>query len=85
MRHHRGLHRTMVKEILVAVGDMRSEERLGAMITVIDGPDTGSVVVVDRSSGRVIGDGSSWLEEDVMADANDLMDREESKALVYVE
>ncbi|MDK1019987.1 MAG: XdhC family protein [Actinomycetota bacterium] len=73
----------MVKEVLDAVGRLKNDERLGAMITVIDGPDTGSVVVVERSTGHVAGDGSPWLDRDVVEDANDLMDREESRVLFY--
>ena len=75
----------MVNEVLEAVAELKSEERLGAMITIIDGPDTDSVVVLDRSTGHVTGDGSSWLDEAILADANDLMDREESRALMYGE
>lgn len=73
----------MVNEILEAATRLNAEEHLGAMITVIDGPDTGSVVVVDRSTGHLAGDGSGWLDDDVLQDADGLMDREESRALVY--
>lgn len=73
----------MVTDMLDAISELKNDERLGAMITVIEGPDTGSVVVVDRSLGRVAGDDADWLSEDVHTDARALMDREESKALVY--
>jgi xanthine dehydrogenase accessory factor len=73
----------MVKAVIEAVARLKDEERLGAMVTVIDGPDTGSVVVVDRSNGRIAGDEAPWFDEDVVADAHDLMDREESKSLIY--
>lgn len=73
----------MVTAVIEAVAGLKNEERLGAMITVIDGPDTGSVVVVDRSNGRIAGDEASWFDDDVVADSNDLMDREESKSLIY--
>lgn len=82
-RHDRGIHRTMVKEAIEAMATLKEDERLGALITVIDGPDTGSAVVVDRSDGRIAGDEAPWFGEDVLADANHLMDREESKSLVY--
>ncbi len=84
-RHDRGIHRTMVKEAIEAVAALEEDERLGAMITVIEGPDAGSVVVVDRSDGRIAGDDAPWFDEDVHSDACDLMDREESKSLTYGE
>jgi xanthine dehydrogenase accessory factor len=73
----------MVMELVEAIAWLRDEERLGALITVIDGPDIGSAVVLDRSDGRISGDDELWFDGDVQADAHDLMDREESKALVY--
>jgi xanthine dehydrogenase accessory factor len=82
-RHDRGIHRTMVTGVLEAIAGLKSDERLGAMITVIDGSDVGSAVVLDRESGLVAGDGGAWFDEDVIADAQELMDSEESRALVY--
>lgn len=73
----------MVTGILEAVGSLKAKQRLGAMVTVIDGPDVGSVVVMDREDGPVVGDGDGWFDEDVASDARELMDREESKSLVY--
>lgn len=75
----------MVKDVVDAVASLRAKERLGAMISVIDGPQTGAVVVVDRLNGVVVGQDQSWLTADVLSDANELMDREESKALLYGE
>ncbi len=73
----------MVKEIIDAIAGLKDDERLGAMITVIDGPDIGSVVVVDRSDGLLAGDEAPWFDDDVAADARGLMDREESRSLIY--
>ena len=73
----------MVKDVVDALASLRTDERLGAMITVIDGPDVGSVVVVDRSVGPMAGEEAAWLDEDVLSDAHALMDREESKSLIY--
>ncbi len=84
-RHHRGVHRAMVNELIGSLAELKDSERLGAMISVIDGPDMGSVVVVDRERGLVSGDGTTWFTRDVESDAEALMDREESKALVYGE
>jgi xanthine dehydrogenase accessory factor len=73
----------MVKGTIEAIAHLKSEERLGAMVTVINGPDLGSVVVVDRSDGQVSGDEAAWVDDDVLSDARVLMDREESKSLIY--
>jgi xanthine dehydrogenase accessory factor len=73
----------MVGDVLGAVAALGHSERLGAMITVLSGPDSGSAVVVDRISGVTAGQGKGWLTADIRSDADDLMDREESKALVY--
>ncbi|GMQ94011.1 MAG: hypothetical protein BMS9Abin12_1493 [Acidimicrobiia bacterium] len=75
----------MVNGIIDAVARLKKEERLGAMITVIDGPDTGSVVIIDRSDGRLAGDEALWFDEDVLTDAHGLMDREQSRSLGYGE
>lgn len=75
----------MVTEVLPAVAGLKSDERLGAMITVVEGPDLGSVVVMDRENGQVAGDVGAWLNDDIVTDANELMDREESRLLVYGE
>ncbi|VAW03768.1 Xanthine and CO dehydrogenases maturation factor, XdhC/CoxF family [hydrothermal vent metagenome] len=75
----------MVSDVLNALAALKKEERLGAMITVIDGPDLGSAVVVDRATGDITGDGSPWLDDDIVLDANTLMDREESRSLMFGE
>ncbi len=66
-----------------AVASLKDEERLGAMVSVIEGPDLGSIVILDRSNGVVAGDTGTWFNEDIAADAEDLMDREQSKSLFY--
>ena len=75
----------MVSDVLNALAALKKEERLGAMLTVIDGPDLGSSVVVDRATGDIAGDGSPWLDDDIIFDANTLMDREESRSLMFGE
>jgi len=75
----------MVNQILDAVASMKADERLGAMITVIAGPDTGDVSVVDRLHGVLVGSEQAWLTADVLADADGLMDREQARTLVYGE
>jgi hypothetical protein len=73
----------MVSDVLDAGAALGHCKRLGAMITVLSGPDSGSAVVMDRRSGMTAGQGKGWLTADVRSDADHLMDREESQALVY--
>jgi len=55
----------MVGNVLDAVAALGDSERLGAMITVLSGPDSGSTVVVDRTSGVTAGQGKGWLTADI--------------------
>lgn len=73
----------MVNLIVEAVAHLTKAERLGASVTVIDGPGLGSTVVLDRADGIVAGDGTDWLTEEMLNDADALMDREESRSLMY--
>ena len=73
----------MVTSTIAAIAQLTDTEKLGAAISVIDGPDVGGTVVVDRSTGVIAGEGSPWLAPDIITDANALMDREESRSLVY--
>ncbi|KAA3639643.1 MAG: hypothetical protein DWP92_04355 [Armatimonadetes bacterium] len=82
-RDDRSVHHTMVNPVVDAVSELKKSERLGAMISVIEGPDLGAAVVVDRDRGSMTGELPQWCDDSVLADANELMDREESKALVY--
>lgn len=72
----------MVNPIVDSVVELSREERLGAVISVIEGPDAGSAVVIERSAVGTAPH-AEWLTEDVLEDAINLMDREESKALLY--
>jgi len=73
----------MVNPIVEAVSGLKKAERLGAMITIIDGPGMGEAIVIDRDDGIVTGETPDWFTDAVRADAEVLMDTEESKALVY--
>ena len=75
----------MVKLTIPAITHLTEAERLGATVTVIGGPDLGSAVVLDRADGVVAGDDGPWLSEEMLTDATALMDREESRSLVYGE
>ena len=68
-----------------AVRSLVEEERLGAVITVVEGPATGAKVVLDRADGLVAGTIPGEILDAVMADAASLMDREQSRTLGYGE
>ena len=73
----------MVNSTISAIAHLTHAERLGATVTVIDGPDLGSTVVVDRADGVVAGNRGDWLSDGMLTDAEALMDREESRSLDY--
>jgi xanthine dehydrogenase accessory factor len=73
----------MVNPTIPAIAHLTEAERLGATLTVIDGPDLGSTVVIDRADGVVAGDRGDWLSDEMLTDADALMDREESRSLAY--
>jgi xanthine dehydrogenase accessory factor len=73
----------MVSETLAAIGRLLDAERLGATVTVVDGPDLGAKVVVDAEDGILTGRLPAELHDDVLADAALLMERERSRTLAY--
>ncbi len=75
----------MVSVLLEAVRSLVEEERLGAVITVVEGSATGAKVVLDRADGLVAGAIPGEILDAVMADAASLMDREQSRTLGYGE
>ena len=75
----------MVSVLLEAVRSLVEEERLGAVITVVEGPATGAKVVLDRADGLVAGTIPGEILDAVMADAASLMDREQNRTLGYGE
>ena len=68
---------------LQAVQHLVETERLGAVVTVVDGPDTGTKGVLDRADGLVAGVIPSDIAAGVASDANSLMDREQNRTLTY--
>lgn len=80
--NHPGLHRAMVSSLEAVRGLVRSE-RLGAVITVVNGPGTGVKGVIERTEGVIAGTVPSDIVDDVVADASGLMDREQSRTLTY--
>ncbi len=71
--------------VIEAVKKLVDEERLGAVATVVVGPDLGAKAAIDFDAGYVAG----WLPEafsdDVLADARALMEHEQSRTLAYGE
>lgn len=60
-------------------------ERLGAVATVLDGPDIGMKAVFDYEDGLVAGGLPADLAENVRLDATALMEREQNRTLAYGE
>ena len=68
-----------------AVKQLIESERLGAVVTVVAGAGTGSKAVVDYDDGVTSGALPTGVEDLVLADAIELMDREQSRTLAYGE
>ncbi len=60
-----------------------AEERLGAVATVVSGPDIGTKAVIDVDDGYVAGELPVDVADDVLADARQLADHEQSRTLAY--
>ena len=58
---------------------------LGAVATVVAGPDTGAKALIDFENGYVAGSLPPEIAEDVRADAVALMDNEQNRTLEYGE
>jgi xanthine dehydrogenase accessory factor len=71
--------------IASSIRDLAKRERLGAVITVVSGPDLGMKAVIDAESGVIAGELPPDVAEDVLADAGELMDREQNRTLAYGE
>jgi xanthine dehydrogenase accessory factor len=74
-----------VSDALDAVRDLVAAERLGAVGTVVAGPDLGARVIIDAGGGILAGALPADILEDVVADAAELMAHEQSKTLAYGE
>jgi xanthine dehydrogenase accessory factor len=75
----------MVNEALTAIRGLVESERLGATATVVAGPDLGARAVIDAELGVVAGSLPDEAISDVLADAAELMEREQSRTLGYGE
>ncbi len=70
-------------EPLAAVRALVADERLGAVVTIVAGPDTGAKAVIDAETGYVAGGLPSDVAGDVLADAQELMAHEQNRTLEY--
>lgn len=68
---------------LEAVRSLIEAERLGAVITVVEGPGAGDKAVLDRAEGLAAGSIPEEIAGAVAADAAYLMDREQNRTLDY--
>ncbi len=71
--------------VVAAIRDLTKRERLGAVVTVVEGPDAGAKAVIDAEDGTVAGSLPNAIEDDVVADAASLMEHEQSRTLAYGE
>lgn len=69
--------------IVAALQDLMKRERLGASITVVDGPDLGTKAVVDIDEGLIAGELPADVAGDVLTDARQLMEHEQNRTLTY--
>ena len=69
--------------MIEAIARLVAEERLGAVATVVDGPDLGAKGVLDFEKGYVSGELPADIADDVEADAKALMDHEQNRTLGY--
>lgn len=82
-RDHRRLHREVAMNHVDAIKNLIEEERLGAAVTVVAGDEIGAKAILDIDHGVVAGSLPEVLMDDVIADATELMKREQSRTLVY--
>lgn len=75
----------MVTSVVDAGRALVFEERLGAVARIVAGPDLGSSAVIDAERGYVAGELPASMRDDVLADAAELMEHEQSRTLAYGE
>ena len=73
----------MVSAVIPAIKDIKDNERLGALVTVVEGPDIGAAAVISIEDGYVAGEIPASIAADVLDDALGLMMQEKSIALTY--
>lgn len=70
-------------EVLAAARSLIDAERYGAVATVVAGASMGAKAAVDLTDGVVAGELPDDLVADVLADAAELVDREQSRVVEY--
>jgi xanthine dehydrogenase accessory factor len=73
----------MVSDVFAALRRLVDDERLGAVTTVVSGPDVGTKAVIDDGRGYVAGAFPSEIADDVLSDARQLMQHEQNRSLSY--
>lgn len=71
--------------MIEAVQRLVAEERLGALVTVVEGPELGAKAVIDFEKGYVAGGLPEEIADEVLADARALMEHEHNRTLQYGE
>ncbi len=72
-----------MSEILAAIRGLEKRERFGAVATVVAGADIGAKAVIESGVGYVAGQLPADIAGDVLDDAVQLIDREQSRTLEY--
>jgi len=72
-----------MNSVLEAISALTADENLGAVATVVDGPDIGAKAVLDESGRLLAGSLPDSLFEVAAADAVELMRNEQSRTLTY--
>ncbi len=82
-RHDSGVHREVVSDVIAAMRMLEELERLGAVATVVSGPDIGAKAAIEDGTGFVAGELPGDIAADVLADAEELTAHEQSRTLQY--
>ncbi len=73
----------MVNPVIPAVRSLKDRDRLGALVTIVEGPDIGASAVIEADDGYIAGEIPEPIAHDVLDDAVALMAQEKSVALTY--
>jgi len=74
-----------VADVIAAINSLASDEKLGAVAMITEGPDLGSKAVLDAAGSLIAGSLPEEVAGDVAADAVALMANEQSRTLTYGE
>lgn len=71
--------------VVESLSRLVAEEKLGALATLVEGPEIGAKAVIEYDGGFVAGGLPAEIAGDVLADARALMDEEQNRTLQYGE